>query len=68
MIGIVVNLSLVFNNLMVRPSLVKSRISSVVSGASLNLTNNTGDAGFGNTLARLVILVVAGLLSAVTTK
>ena len=53
---------------MLRPSPVMSRISSVVLGASLNLTSKTGDAGLGNTLARLVIIVVAGLLIAVTTR
>ena len=49
------------------PSLLINRISSVVFGTSLNLTNKTGDAGLGNTLAKLLIEVLAGLLMAVTT-
>ena len=68
LIGIVVNLSFVLINLIVLPSLLIKRISIVVLGASLNFTNKTGDAGFGKTLAILLTVVVAGLLSAVTTK
>jgi hypothetical protein len=63
-----VNLSFVLTNLIERPSLVTNLISNVVLGTSLNLTSKTGEAGFGNTLAKLLIVALAGLLMAVTTK
>ena len=53
---------------MVLPSLVSNRISKVLLGVSLNLTLNKGDAGLGKIVAKLLTLVVAGLLRAVTTR